>query len=50
LEQDPGYDIDDQYDQTDPDLAFLNAAWPRLPDAIKAGILAIAQAAGASNE
>ncbi len=30
----------------DPDLAQILAAWPRLPEAIKAGILAMVQAAG----
>jgi hypothetical protein len=29
-----------------PDLARVVAAWDRLPDAIKAGILAMVQAAG----
>jgi hypothetical protein len=29
-----------------PDLARVVAAWPDLPDAIKAGVLAIVQAAG----
>jgi hypothetical protein len=32
--------------QTDPDLARIVDAWPALPDAIKAGILALVQAAG----
>jgi hypothetical protein len=31
--------------QTDPDLATINEAWPSLPEAIKAGILAIVRAA-----
>jgi len=31
---------------TDPDLARVLAAWPRLPEAIKAGILAMVQVAG----
>ena len=34
---------------TDPDLARLVAAWPRLPNAIKAGIAALVQAAGADD-
>jgi hypothetical protein len=32
----------------DPDLAALVDAWPSLPEAIRAGILAMVQAAGAS--
>jgi hypothetical protein len=31
----------------DPDLATLVAAWPRLPEPIRAGILALVRAAGA---
>ena len=31
--------------QTDPDLAAVVAAWPELPEAIKAGILAMVKAA-----
>jgi hypothetical protein len=31
--------------KTDPDLAAINAAWPTLPEAIRAGILAIVKAA-----
>jgi hypothetical protein len=31
--------------QTDPDLARIVDAWPSLPDAIKAGILAMIEAA-----
>jgi hypothetical protein len=31
--------------QTDPDLAQINAAWDRLPAAVKAGIVAMVQAA-----
>jgi hypothetical protein len=31
--------------QTDPDLVALVAAWPKLPEAIKAGILAMVKAA-----
>jgi len=33
----------------DPDLAHIVAAWSRLPKAIKAGILAMVQAAGGSD-
>jgi hypothetical protein len=33
--------------QTDPGLARIVEAWPALPDAIKAGILAMVQAAQA---
>jgi hypothetical protein len=29
----------------DPDLAAINAAWPALPEALKAGILAMVKAA-----
>jgi hypothetical protein len=32
-----------------PDLALVGAAWDRLPDAIKAGVLALVQAAGGSD-
>ena len=32
----------------DPDLASLNAAWPVLPDHIRAAILALVAAAGAT--
>jgi hypothetical protein len=32
--------------QTDPDLARIVAAWPGLPEAIKAGIVAMVKAAG----
>jgi hypothetical protein len=32
-----------------PDLARVVAAWPRLPDAIKAGVLAMVQATGDAN-
>jgi hypothetical protein len=31
--------------QTDPDLALVNAAWDRLPAAVKAGIVAMVKAA-----
>jgi hypothetical protein len=31
--------------QIDADLAAVNAAWPTLPEAIKAGILAMVRAA-----
>ncbi len=31
--------------KTDPDLAAVVAAWPDLPEAIKAGILAMVKAA-----
>jgi len=31
------------------DLARVVAAWDRLPDAIKAGVLALVQAAGVAN-
>ena len=34
--------------QTDPDLAAVVAAWPELPEAIKAGILAMVKAASGS--
>ena len=30
---------------TDPDLQYLNDAWPTLPQAIRAGILAMVEAA-----
>jgi hypothetical protein len=33
-------------EQIDPDLSRIAAAWPQLPEAIKAGILAMVQAAG----
>jgi hypothetical protein len=36
--------------QTDPDLAAVVAAWPELPEAIKAGILAMVKAAAGSEE
>jgi hypothetical protein len=32
-----------------PDLARVVAAWDRLPEAIKAGVLALVQAAGGPN-
>jgi hypothetical protein len=35
--------------QLPPDLARVVTAWDRLPQAIKAGILALVQAAGGSN-
>jgi hypothetical protein len=35
--------------QFPPDLARVVAAWDRLPDAIKAGVLALVQAAGGPN-
>jgi hypothetical protein len=35
--------------QIPPDLARVVAAWDRLPEAIKAGVLALVQAAGGSN-
>ncbi|HZW32118.1 MAG TPA: hypothetical protein VFF52_15505 [Isosphaeraceae bacterium] len=31
--------------QTDPDLALVNAAWDRLPAAVRAGIVAMVRAA-----
>jgi hypothetical protein len=31
--------------QTDPDLARIVAAWPSLPDAVRAGIVAMVKAA-----
>ena len=31
--------------QTDPDLTLVNASWDRLPAAVKAGIVAMVQAA-----
>jgi hypothetical protein len=31
--------------QNDPDLALVNAAWAGLPDAVRAGILAMVKAA-----
>jgi hypothetical protein len=31
--------------QTDPELAWIVDAWPSLPEAIKAGILAMVEAA-----
>ncbi len=33
----------------DPSLAKIIAAWPKLPDAVKAGIVAFAQAASGSD-
>ena len=36
--------------QTDPDLAAVVAAWPELPEAIKAGILAMVKAIAGSEE
>ena len=36
--------------QFPPDLTLVVAAWDRLPEAIKAGILALIQAAGGSND
>jgi hypothetical protein len=35
--------------QQSPDLARVVAAWHRLPDAIKVGVLALIQAAGGSH-
>jgi hypothetical protein len=32
--------------QSDPDLAHIVAAWPNLPDAVKAGMLAMVKATG----
>ena len=32
--------------QTDPDLAAVIAAWDRLPEAVRAGIVAMVRAAG----
>jgi hypothetical protein len=32
--------------QNDPDLALILERWPTLPDAIRAGILAMVQATG----
>jgi hypothetical protein len=32
-------------ESNDPDLAVINAAWPTLPEALKAGILAMIKAA-----
>jgi hypothetical protein len=32
--------------QTDPDLAQINAAWPNLPDAVRASIMMLVKAAG----
>jgi hypothetical protein len=34
----------------DPDLAAVVAAWPKLPEAIRAGILAMVKAASGSEE
>ena len=34
---------------SDPNLVRLVAVWPRLPDAIKAGILAMVEVAGGSD-
>jgi hypothetical protein len=31
--------------QSDPDLALVNEAWPNLPEAIRAGILAMIKTA-----
>jgi hypothetical protein len=36
--------------KNDPDLAVVVAAWPELPEAIKAGILAMVKAAAGSEE
>lgn len=36
-----------QFSQIDTDVAAIAAAWPSLPDALKAGILAMVQAAKA---
>ncbi len=36
--------------QFPPDLARVVAAWDRLPEAIKAGVLALVQAAGGPND
>jgi hypothetical protein len=33
--------------QTDPDLAEINAAWHRLPEALRAGIVAMVRAVAA---
>jgi hypothetical protein len=35
-------------EDADPDLAAINAAWPTLPEAIRAGILAMVKAASAN--
>jgi hypothetical protein len=35
--------------QLPPDLALVVASWDRLPEAIKAGVLALVQAAGGPN-
>jgi hypothetical protein len=35
----------DGFTVTDPDLALVNAAWDRLPEAVKAGIVAMVKAA-----
>jgi hypothetical protein len=32
--------------QTDPDLALVNAAWPGLPESVRASILMLVKAAG----
>jgi hypothetical protein len=37
----------EQAQKIDPDLAKVNAAWPDLPAAIKAGVLALVKAASA---
>jgi hypothetical protein len=37
-----------QTDPIDPDLALIVEAWPGLPDAVKAGMVAMAQAAARS--
>ena len=34
-----------EYRETDPELAAVNAAWPTLPEALRAGILAMVKAA-----
>jgi hypothetical protein len=36
--------------QTDPDLAAVVDAWDRLPEAVRAGIVAMVQAAGGRSE
>ncbi len=36
--------------ETDPDLALLAASWPRLPAAVRAGIVAMVRATAGANE